>query len=153
MSRSQFGQAEYILSSFEQLGISHGTCFEAGASRPDWINNSMPFIEKGWKAYLVELDEQCCNEWKSLEIENVSIINAAIGYNGGGLKRVFDENNIPYNLDVLFLDILCQESGSTWDMDVRLPKFAENASNEFETIVSFMNKVRLEKGKAKKHNL
>ena len=53
----------------------------------------------------------------------------------------------------LFLAILCQESGSTWDMDVRLPKFAENASNEFETIVSFMNKVRLEKGKAKKHDL
>ena len=40
-----------------------------------------------------------------------------------------------------FLDIL-KESGSTWDMrDVKLPKFAENASHEFETIVSFVTKV------------
>lgn len=49
---------------------------------------------------------------------------------------------------VLFLH-LCKESGSTWDMDVKLPKFAENASNEFETIVSYMNKVRHAKWKAK----
>ena len=51
---------------------------------------------------------------------------------------------------VLFLR-LCKESGSTWDMDVKLPKFAENASNEFETIVSFMNKVRHTRWKAKEH--
>ena len=36
-----------------------------------------------------------------------------------------------------------KESGSTWDVDAKLPKFAENASHEFETIVSLMAKVFL----------
>ena len=36
---------------------------------------------------------------------------------------------------------ILKESGSTWDVDVKLPKFAENADKEFEKIVAFINKV------------
>ena len=105
MQSSQFGQAEYISSLFDKLGISHGTCFEAGASFPGNISNSMPFIEKGWKTYLVEKDRQSCDKWDSLGLENSLIINAAIDYRSDGLRSIFEENNIPRDVDVLFLDI------------------------------------------------
>ena len=60
MISSQFGQAEYILSMLENLGISNGTCFEAGASKPESKSNSRPFISKGWYAYLVEPNHRSC---------------------------------------------------------------------------------------------
>ena len=60
------------------------------------------------------------------------------------------EHNIPFS-SILWTPFLVhlslifpkwfKESGSTWDVDAKLPKFAENASHEFETIVSLMAKV------------
>ena len=105
MRTSQFGQAEYILSRLEDLGIRNGTCFEAGASSPEYISNSKPFIAKGWKAYLVERDQHNCEKWESLQLNNVSIFNAAIPYKKDGLKYIFDNHMIPYDIDVMFLDI------------------------------------------------
>ena len=43
----------------------------------------------------------------------------------------------------IYIQKCLKESGSTWDVDAKLPKFAENASHEFETIVSLMTKVFL----------
>lgn len=105
MKTSQFGQAEYILSMLEDLGIRNGTCFEAGANSPDNISNSKPFIAKGWKAYLVEQDQHNCDKWESLCLNNVSVFNAAIPYKYDGLKSIFDNHKIPYDIDVMFLDI------------------------------------------------
>ena len=51
----------------------------------------------------------------------------------------------PFKICHFFLKIsvskILKESGSTWDVDVKLPKFAENADKEFEKIVAFINKV------------
>ena len=51
----------------------------------------------------------------------------------------------PFKICLFFLKIsvskILKESGSTWDVDVKLPKFAENADKEFEKIVAFINKV------------
>jgi len=51
MNYSQFGQAEYILSIFERIGIDFGTCLEAGANKPGNISNAMAFIKNGWKVF------------------------------------------------------------------------------------------------------
>ena len=51
-------------------------------------------------------------------------------------------NKSNFHLPSLYIIVtLLKESGSTWDMDLKLPKFAENAEKEFETIVSFASKV------------
>lgn len=55
--------------------------------------------------YLVEQSKQDCNQWNVLGLNNVSIINSAIDYSPSGLRRVFDDNKINCDLDVLFLDI------------------------------------------------
>ena len=102
---SQFGQAEYILSAFDRFGINHGTCFEAGAASPECISNSLPFIKKGWKAYLVEPERHHCEKWESLQYNNVSIFNSEIEHKPNGLQSLFEVNKIPCNVDVLFLDI------------------------------------------------
>ena len=102
---SQFGQAEWLLNFSDSIGISQGVVFEAGAHTPKKLSNSMCFIEAGWRAILIESDEDHCRQWNEMNRGNIEIHCAEIKYNHNGLQQLLYDINAPRDIDVFFFDI------------------------------------------------
>jgi hypothetical protein len=75
---SLFGEAEYIYDLLSASGINHGQVFAVGSASPSHVNNSEIFRKNGWANSFAEPSHIACNEWKALNLSNVSEVNKYI---------------------------------------------------------------------------
>jgi len=103
---SHLGQAEYILQLWQSFGLDSGVVFEAGAAQPDYISNSLPFIDNGWHGLVCESDSDSCQQWLALGNNRIEVLNEAIPYLPEGLDLTLKSLGAQTKgCDVLFLDI------------------------------------------------
>jgi len=134
---SQYGQAEEILSLFENLGYASGTIFEAGAHSPHRLSNSRPFLKKGWTAYLSECDKAFVMEWNESGLQNFILDDSGIPNHSSGLNDVLRRLLVPNSLNVLFLDIDGGEYELIRNLEFRPDVICVEYENSLPMLVSF----------------
>jgi len=141
MDHSQYGQSAWIQSLAEGLGITEGTLFEAGAHQPNRISNSRSFLESGWKALLVEASTDNCLKWEKFNHPKASIFNEKISYKHGGLDKILERVDSPFDIDVLFLDIDGAEYQLLHNMSLYRPKIiCVEYDNSYPLSIDFVPK-------------
>ena len=83
---------------------SNGYFLEIGSSHPIKINNTYVLeTEYNWKGIMVEYSNEWLDLYKDFRKNSIHIIQDArtIDY-----KTLFEENNVPHNIDQLFLELI-----------------------------------------------
>ena len=105
---SQTGQDKFVLEILKNK--KNGYFLEIGSNEPVLINNTY-ILEKSyeWKGIMVEFLRKWENEYKKIRPNSIHVINDATQIN---YKKLFEENNVPLNVDYLQID-LEEYNGST----------------------------------------
>jgi hypothetical protein len=103
---SQFGEDGIINHILEVLGISEGWFCEFGAWDGKYLCNCRVLFEKGFKGVFIESDTE-----KFVELEEnykatlVETINRKVGLQGNSLDKILLKTVLPYDFDILSIDI------------------------------------------------
>jgi hypothetical protein len=118
MQESFYGQAEqdkFVLNILK--GKKNGFFLEIGSNDPININNTYLLEKKyDWKGIMVEYESRYAELYKIHRGNSIHIINNATQVD---YKSIFEENNMPFNMDYLQIDLEAN-NGSTINTLIKL---------------------------------
>lgn len=105
---SQNGEDAILDAVFARIGTKYKIAVECGAADGLWFSNTRNLIEQGWKALLIESDEEAFeklfNRYKANE--NIALECRTIQAAGkDSFDNVFREHGLPQDFDLLVIDV------------------------------------------------
>ena len=105
---SQNGEDAIIEAIFKRIKPTHKIVVECGAADGIWFSNSRNLIEQGWKALLIEGDddafERLFNRYKA--DDNVALECRTVQASGPDrFDAIFAEHKLPEAFDLLVIDV------------------------------------------------
>ncbi len=104
---SQNGEDGIISKIFELIGVDSKICIEVGAWDGFYLSNTAKlWSEDGWEAILIEGNAEKAEELrKNARQFNCQVINKFVGLGKDSLEFILNENHVPFNVDLLSIDI------------------------------------------------
>jgi len=110
---SQNGEDGILEQIFKELNIEKGILCEFGASDGITSSNSINLLKKGWTGVLIEGDSISFNKLKqNINIPGVHLVNKFIANSSdeeNSLNTILKSHNIPYDFDMVSIDIDCND--------------------------------------------
>lgn len=105
---SQNGEDAIIDAIFKRIKPTHKVVVECGAADGIWFSNSRNLVEQGWKALLIEGDDDAFkrlfNRYKA--DDNVALENRTVQASGPDrFDAIFAEHGLPEAFDLLVIDV------------------------------------------------
>ncbi len=103
---SQFGEDGAVEAIFEAIGTANRVCLEVGAGDGIFFSNTRQWVEKGWRAILIEKDPVLFERLKANATGDWVLENIEIGTDApNSLDAILAKHGAPKDIDLLSLDI------------------------------------------------